>query len=313
MRRIAGSAAFPPELPRPVVAIGNFDGVHIGHRRLIERAREEARRIGGTSVVYTFDPHPARLLAPAGCPPQIQTLQQKLASIEALGVDVGIIEPFTAAFAAQEAAQFYRTVLVERLRATAIVVGYDFTFGLHRHGAVELLIDLGRTHRITTTVLEAQFADHTLISSTNIRRLLERGNVREAAVLLGRPYEIAGTVIAGRGIGRELGARTANITTANELIPRDGVYITEAMIASSANRRASAITSIGNNPTFAHAPFSIETHVLDTDIELLGTPIALCFLERIRDQIAFDTPQELAAQIQRDIEEARTWHRQQRL
>ena len=306
MRRIDGSAQFPNDLPAPAVALGNFDGVHLGHRHIIGRTVALARATGGTGAVYTFDPHPVRVLAPAECPAQIQTTAQKLGAIAAAGVDCCVVEPFTAAFAAQTAEAFFEQIVAGRLRAAAVVVGYDFTFGLHRAGTTERLVEFGRRHGIRVEICEAQFLDERLISSTNIRRLVEHGEVAEAARLLGRPHRIEGTVVAGRGIGRELDARTANVAPANELVPADGVYLALAAVGGEAT--CPAIVSIGDNPTFPHAPFAIEAHLIDAEVDALGKPIAVDFLERMRGQVAFSSVGELREQIQKDIAEARRRH-----
>ncbi|MFH0799889.1 MAG: bifunctional riboflavin kinase/FAD synthetase [Pseudomonadota bacterium] len=307
MLLIDGSSNFPNDVPRPVVALGNFDGVHVGHRRVIERAMEEANISRGTSVVYTFDPHPVRILAPAECPPLIQTKEQKLSAIEALGANICVVEPFTARFASMDAAEFLNEVVVARLHAAAIVAGYDFTFGLHRLGDMETITEFCREKGIGAFAVEARFSGETLISSTNIRRLVEGGNIREAAALLGRPYRITGRVVAGRALGRELGARTANIESQNELIPKEGVYLTQTIIPSGASEPAvhPSITSIGDNPTFRDAAFTIETHIIGADVDLMGIEIEVDFIDRMRDQKAFDSAQALGLQIRLDIELAR--------
>lgn len=311
MKRIRGSEHIPRPLTAPAVALGNFDGVHIAHQRLIALAQGAARRSGGTSVVYTFDPHPARVLASGESPPLLQTLPQRLATIEAQGVDCCVIEPFTMAFAAQGAERFFEEILVGRLEASSLVVGYDFTFGLRRHGTVEILRRLSDARGIALETLDAQFEGETLISSTTIRRALAQGDVTEAAALLGRPYLIEGRVVPGRGIGRTLGARTANIESVNELIPKDGVYLTQTTVGEAGleQRRFDSITSIGHNPTFLGAPFAVETHLIDIDVTISGQIVSIDFLERMRDQVAFESPERLREQIGKDIDAARMKHR----
>lgn len=310
MKRIDGSEHCPRGLPPAAVALGNFDGVHLAHQRLIAGACEAAKASGGVSAVYTFEPHPARVLSPAECPPLLQTLPQRLAAIEALGVDLCIVEPFTEAFAAREAGHFFRDILIGRLGAASISVGYDFTFGLHREGSVELLRRLGAEAGVAVRIIPAQFLGETLISSTNIRRTIAQGDVAEAAALLGRPYAIEGPVVPGRGIGRTLGAHTANIASENELIPKDGVYLTRTAVEGDpgARRAYASITSIGDNPTFPHAPFTVETHLIDVEVDVAGRTVVIWFLKRMRDQIAFDSPEELKEQIRKDIDEARKQH-----
>ena len=305
-----GSQNFPKLINKPVVALGNFDGVHIGHRRLIEKTIGEAEKSGGTSVVYTFDPHPVKILAPDECPPLIQTLKQRVDTFENLGLDYCVVEKFTQEFARQTAESFFETIILNRLHASAIVVGYDFTFGFHRHGTGKLLENLGSLHNVDVHVLDAQFFDETLVSSTNIRNLVMEGKVLAAGKLLGRCYSITGRVVKGRGIGKTLGAHTANIESENELVPKNGIYLT--LTASGKNRHIS-VTSIGINPTFLNAPFSIETHLIDADINLLGQTITIEFLDFIRDQKAFDSQEELREQIKRDIKLARMLHKKKEI
>jgi len=306
MRRISGSEVFPKGATAPVVALGNFDGVHLGHRRIIERAVAMARSLKGSSVVYTFDPHPVRILAPAECPPLIETLEQRLSSIESLGVDFCVVEPFTAGLAAMGAKEFFLDILAGRLEARAVVVGYDFTFGARRQGTADLMRELGAKRGIDVVKVEAQFLEDKLVSSTNIRRLIEHGEVCEAEKLLTRPYAIEGLIVPGRGIGRRLSARTANIESENECIPANGVYLTEAVIE---GKSYPSVTSIGDNPTFPHAPFAIEAHLIGRDVDVMGKKIRLLFLGRMREQVAFASEEELKDQIRKDIEKARQMHR----
>lgn len=305
MKRILNSQNFPHDTIHPVVALGNFDGVHVAHRLLISETLKKARDIGGASVVYTFDPHPVKVLASAECPPLIQTLEQRIASIESLGVDICVIETFTEKFAHQDAAEFFGEVIVSKLRAREIVIGYDFTFGLHRRGSVQTLAKLGEKTQVKVNVIDAQFLNETLVSSTNIRRLVMHGDVSEAAVLLGRPYSITGCVVKGHGIGRELGARTANIESENKLLPENGVYLTVTRMGEAIYP---SITSIGTNPTFHNFPFSIETHMIDSKIEALGRTATIEFFKKMRDQIAFGSQEELKEQIKKDIDAARILH-----
>lgn len=308
MIQIDGSQNFPSGAPSPVVAIGNFDGVHVAHRLLINLAIDRARELGGTSVVYTFDPHPVKILAPDESPLLIQTLEQRIAEIARLGVSACVVEPFTGELAHKSAEDFFEAVIVRALCAKEIVVGYDFTFGLHRHGSVRTLAGLGAGHGIDVRILDAQFLNETLISSSNIRSLVTQGNVGEAARLLGRLYSIEGKVVAGRGTGKSLGARTANLETLNQLIPADGVYLTAAKLSPGDSGHYRGITSIGTNPTFPHAVFTIETHIIGEDIELMGRTLVIEFIKKMRDQITFASPEELKGQIRKDIAEAKTMH-----
>ncbi len=310
MERAFGSEQLPAEGEAPVVTMGNFDGVHRGHRVLIETTVAHARECGAPALLYTYDPHPVHILAPRECPPLIQTLEQRLRAIEKLGVDLCVIEPFSAVFAQLTPEAFLEEVVVKRLRAREIIVGYDFTFGLHRAGTIETLRRWGEAHGVTVQVIEAQFVDETLVSSTAIRRLIAAGEVAEAAELLGRPYAIAGRVIPGRGLGRTLAARTANIRPENELLPKSGIYTTRAKVRGRTGaKRYASITSIGTNPTFPDAPFAVETHLLDVDVDIMGEDIVIEFLRFERSQVAFASTAELREQIRRDVEGARRFHR----
>jgi riboflavin kinase / FMN adenylyltransferase len=297
-------------LPAPAVALGNFDGVHLGHRELIARAKHEAAQRAGTSVLYTFEPHPVRILSPEQCPPLLCTLEQKLALLEATGIDVAVIEPFTAAFSREEPAHFFEEVIRRRLHAAAVIIGYDFTFGRHRLGTIETFEALGRGAGIEIVVVPAVFAGETLVSSTVIRNMVRAGDVAGAAALLGRAYEIEGTVVPGRGMGAKLSARTANLQVRNELVPHDGIYLTTTRVGT--GEWTDSITSIGVNPTFPDVAFTVETHLIDRDADLAGQPIAVAFLAHMREQRRFPSAEALAAQIARDIAQARDLHRRRR-
>lgn len=305
MQTIFGSQNFPNLNAEIVVAIGNFDGVHLGHRHLIGETKKKAQEIGVQTAVYTFDPHPVQVLSPNQCPIMIQTQDQKLSALDLLGVGFCIVEKFTIEFAHQLPETFFEEVIIKRLHARAIVVGYDFTFGLQRKGSIKLLRQLCEQGGVGITVIDAQFLRDTLISSTNIRRLVEHGDVVNASKLLGRPYSLEGKVVPGRGVGVTLGARTANLKSLNELIPKNGVYLTLTSIEGRTHR---SITSIGNNPTFPNSSFAIETHIIDEAPELTGMTIVVEFLERLRDQITFASPEELKKQILADIELAKKMH-----
>jgi riboflavin kinase/FMN adenylyltransferase len=314
MKRIAGSHFFPKDSPRPAVALGNFDGVHLGHQELIRRTKDMANDCGGSSVVYTFEPHPVSVLSPSQCPKLLNTLDQKLDHLEELDVDITVVEPFTHDFSRQEPEAFFRNIIIDRIHPCAIVVGYDYTFGLHRHGTIETLEMLGNENDIRVIIVPAAFSGETLISSTVIRRMVAEGNMEQAAALLGRPYEIVGKVMPGRGVGRTLAAKTANIVSENEIAPKDGIYVTLTSIYESAPKKHEqrlfpSITSIGTSPTFTDFCYSIETHVIDNNLDLVGTRIAISFLTRMREQIRFSTTDELKAQIGRDISAAREYHK----
>ncbi|MBT3182385.1 MAG: bifunctional riboflavin kinase/FAD synthetase [Deltaproteobacteria bacterium] len=305
------SKDFSKDTSSPVIVFGNFDGVHLGHQELIQRAKKKGAMLCGTCVVYTFNPHPAKILAPEHPPRLLQTPEQKIAALKTIGVDVCIMEPFTSDFSHMHADDFFKKIIVERLNASAIVVGYDFTFGIHREGTSDTLSNLACSQGIEIDKVEAQFREETLISSTNIRGMISDGDIDMANSLLGRPYSIEGMVISGRGLGGALDAHTANMRTYNELTPRNGVYITETIVEG-VEKPYPSVTSIGDNPTFPDSDFAIETHLLDVDMNLLGKNIEIGFLKRVRDQVAFRSQKDLKERIRMDIETSRTFHQAKR-
>lgn len=307
MKRFDGLDEVVKPFKHAVVTLGNFDGVHRGHRIILREAVERANTAGVLPVVYTFYPHPVKLFAPESCPPLIQTIDQRLEALEMLGIEACVVESFTLNYAHLAPKEFFNTVLVERLGASAVVIGYDFTFGVHRRGTAEVMQHLGEEAGIEVSVVKAQFLGELLISSTEIRRDIQRGDVGRARELLDAPFALRGTVIAGHGVGSTLGAHTANLKVDNELTPADGVYITHARLLDEAKTYPS-ITSVGYNPTFKDRSFSVETHIIDYQGNLRGRRLDVLFHKRMRGQVAFDSATTLKGQIERDIETARKWH-----
>jgi riboflavin kinase/FMN adenylyltransferase len=217
------------------------------------------------------------------------------------------VEPFTLNLAQVEPKTFITRVLLEQLGAAAVVVGYDFTFGVHRRGTADVLKVLGKEHGIDVHIVEAQFHDELLISSTEIRHAVSDGNMPRARMLMDNPFALRGTVVAGHGIGETLGAHTANLVAENELMPREGVYVTTTSIVGD-EHAVPSITSVGTNPTFKGRGFVAETHLLDFEGDLVNAHLEVSFYERLRGQIAFDSPATLKGQIAQDIVAARRWH-----
>ncbi len=314
MELFEGSQSFSSrKFDSPVVAIGIFDGVHLGHQELMRRARMEAKRRGCASVVYTFEPHPVKVLSPDQCPKLLTTREQKQAQLAKLGIDALVVEQFTRDFASQGPGKFFDDILQNRLRASCVVIGYDFTFGMHRQGTIETFEEMGKKCGMSSIVVPAVFADETLISSTVIRSMISAGEVKRARSLLGRPYEALGNVVPGRGFGSALAARTANLSLASEISPKDGVYITRTLVHHEGYGKTTpdlyeSVTSIGQNPTFADLPRSFETHLIDADADLLGKTLSVEFLERIRDQEKFISVEDLRNRIHQDIDVARKYH-----
>ena len=296
------------------VVLGNFDGVHLGHQALFAAGRELATQYHTTLLAYTFNPHPTQILAGAHPVELLQTFAQKREALKRF-VDEVVAEPFTAAFAQMSAESFFTTILLTKLHARAIVVGYNFTFGKARSGTTQTLVELCQQHHVALRIVPAQFHGSTLVSSSLIRQLIKNGDVKEARRYLTRPYRLEGHVVRGRGLGGSLGAHTANLQSVNSIFPPDGVYLSQTSVfAEPCNARqlqvkdSPSISSVGWNPTFPNSPFSIETHLLNQESELLGKYIAIDFLERMRDQIKFETPDALKQQIAADLQEARKKH-----
>lgn len=301
-------ALFRP-LATPAVAIGNFDGVHVGHQRLIDEAVDAARALGGDAVVYTFDPHPARLFAPDRAPPLICTHDRKLELLAARGVDVCIVEPFTRELASMGPDEFLEQIFRAVLGARVIVVGFDFTFGRQRAGNVETLRAFGAAHGVDIRVIEAVRDDSVVASSTAVRARVAGGDLPGAAALLGRDFDLDGQVVRGAGRGRELGIPTANVDIgASELLPPLGIYATWVQLLDSEqpDRRYAAATSLGTNPTFgAGAPPTLEAYLLDFEGDLYGRRLRVGFIERLRGEIAFEGVDALLETIQDDVARTR--------
>jgi riboflavin kinase/FMN adenylyltransferase len=285
-----------------VVTIGNFDGIHLGHREIFRRVVRRSREIGGPSVVYTFMPHPLKVLSPDHAPPLINTSAEKELLIEASCIDVLICAPFTRALAELPAHRFVREFLVERIGVSHLVVGYDYLFGKDRTGDVQLLRRMGEYLGFAVEVLDPIAAGDVIYSSTKIRQLIGQGQVRDVIKLLGRNYTFDGKVVHGFGRGAKLGFPTANLQTDKELLPCPGVY---AVKVKRGDAIIDAVLNIGRNPTFCAAGFFIEAHLLDFDGDLYGEKLRLYFVERLRDEMRFDNPEQLMQAIRDDIRRAR--------
>lgn len=286
------------------IALGNFDGVHKGHQVILKGLVATAKKRGWTRCVYTFDPHPAKILAPKTAPLLLQTLKQKRKALEELGIQRVVVEKFDSKFSSLSPKQFFTDILVKKLGAKAVWVGYDFTFGVKRSGSVALLKKFCDEKKIALHVTRAQFQKNTLVSSSQIRNLVLQGKVDQATGLLGRPFALCGTVVKGHGIGGKLGLHTANLEVENELLPKIGIYITRTTLhASRFTKHWPSATSVGFNPTFPGKGFSVETHLIGFEGNLRGKKIEVEFLKWLRDELAFPNAETLATQIKKDIEE----------
>jgi riboflavin kinase/FMN adenylyltransferase len=308
MQIVESLAAFDKlAYPKPVLALGNFDGVHLGHQAIFHRVIARAKHIGGTSMVFTFEPHPLQVLAPEKAPPLLTTYEQKMRLIAALGIVVGIRVPFTEQFARQEPIAFVRDVLCQRLGIHDVVVGYDFRFGHRRAGTVAFLQEQAANFGYQVTVIPAIMQDGTVVSSSNIRRFLQQGQVEQAARLLGRYYAIEGPVVEGFRRGMQLGFPTANVRPINAIVPHQGVY---AVRVEWDQRLYPGVANVGYNPTFGNQALSVEAHLFDVEANLYGATVRVEFLQRIRDERKFASVEELVAQIACDAQYARKVHAQ---
>jgi riboflavin kinase/FMN adenylyltransferase len=292
----------PGPFGRTVVTVGNFDGVHLGHRSILARVCQRARELDCQPVALTFDPHPAKVLKPEGNLRLLTTPAQKVKLLEAAGVSV-VVMPFTREFAAIPAREFVRDYFVERLKVREVVIGHDYRFGYKRQGNIELLQQMGQTFGFTVQVVWAVEVEDAVVSSSLIRAMLQLGKVREANRLLGRAYGVTGRVVAGKGRGAKvLGVPTANLVSENNLLPSCGIY---AVWVIKDGHRLPGVANIGTCPTFDNQELTLEVHLLDFNGDLYGEMLQVEFVSRLRDEQRFSSIDELAAQIRADMTEAR--------
>ncbi|MFG2108013.1 bifunctional riboflavin kinase/FAD synthetase [Micromonospora chersina] len=304
MQRWRGYEAAPGGWGRSVVTIGVFDGVHKGHQATIGHAVARARELGVKSVVVTFDPHPAEVVRPGSHPAVLTEPARKAELIEALGVDVLCVVPFTPEFSRLPAEAFVHDILVEHLHAALVVVGDNFRFGHRAAGDVALLERLGRTFGFGVEGAPLVAEAGTVFSSTYIRSCVDAGDVVAAAAALGRPHRVEGVVVRGDQRGRELGYPTANLLTHRyAAVPADGVYA--ARLVRRGGEPLAAAVSIGTNPTFSGRERRVEAYALDFTGDLYGERLALDFVAHLREQRTYDAIEPLVAQIAEDVERTR--------
>lgn len=282
--------------------VGNFDGVHRGHRQMIEIVRDVARSFDGEAAVLTFDPHPTAVIEGAQPVGALMTLDQKLEALEAAGVGRVVLLEFDPALARLSPARFVDDFLVETLHSRVVVVGSTFRFGHRRSAGVDDLRRLGSARGFAVREVEPVLAEGLPISSTRIREAVSAGQVRQAATLLGRLFELEGEVVRGDGRGRTLGVPTANVVPRNGIQPAPAVYAGELVAGGAV---ASAVINIGRRPTFGGGTIAVEAHALDFDADLYGRVVRLRFAERLRDERRFASKDDLLAQIAKDVAEAR--------
>ena len=302
MQIVRGLPSVPPERRPSAVALGVFDGVHLGHRAILGAAVAHARATGAPALACTFEPNPLEVLQPDRAPLPITTLDERLDLIAACGVDGTIVLTFTRELAAVEPEAFVKDVLVDRLAARQVVVGFNHRFGRAARGDAALLRDLGARMGFNVDVVAPLTVDGVPVSSTAIRAALGRGDVDAAARMLGRPYTLPGTVVAGAGRGRTLGFPTANVAPGRPVLVAPGVYACTFEVDGQARR---AVVNVGVRPTFGEATLAVEAYLLDFSGDLYGQTVQLTFVSRVREERRFPTVDALRAQIADDVETAR--------
>lgn len=294
------------DIARPtVLTLGVFDGLHLGHQQIMRTVADRARAVEAVATAITFDPHPRAVLHPDSAPPLLQTLDQRLANFEVLGIEQAIVILFDREFASQPAEVFLRDVVHQRLQAKEVYLGKGFAFGKDRGGNIDLLRDMSTELGFFADEVPEVRLRGQRISSTRIRELLNEGRVNLVRRMLGRPYGVEGVVIRGNRRGHTIGFPTANLRPHNRVIPRFGVYATATLVDGTWRP---GVTNIGVRPTFeTEVEPSIETYIFDFDGELYGDALRVRFLHRIRDERKFSGVDELRAQIERDTQRARNY------
>jgi len=290
------------DLKNPVATIGNFDGVHMGHRQIFRQLKKAAAEIDGVSVVITFTPHPLKVVPSGKKLRLISTYDEKERLLGASGIDYLVVIPFTKEFAAISAREFVSDILVHSIGIRKLIIGYDYAFGRNREGNIGFLRQLGKEYGFAVEVLEPIWDGKTLFSSTNIRKMVEEGNVKDVVRLLGRQFSITGKVVHGHNRGKLLGFPTANLQTENELIPKCGVYAVKVKMDGNLFDGA---CNIGPNPTFGDEAISIEVFIFDFDGDLYGQDLQLFFIESIRDERKFPDAVALQHAIESDVSNCR--------
>jgi riboflavin kinase / FMN adenylyltransferase len=298
---------------RSVAAIGNFDGVHRGHQEIIGRVLERARTLDAEAIAVTFDPHPVALLHPEFAPKLITPIPERLRLLEQTGLDATLVIPFTRAFSMQSAREFAELVLCGALRAAEVHEGDTFRFGHDAAAGIRELTALGAQLGFGVVAHVALTVRGVTVSSSEVRRRVGAGQLSVARALLGRPFSILSTPARGRGVGAQLAAPTINLAPYAELLPPDGVYVTEARLGEGPDAPVCcAVTNVGSRPTFDGAGFAVETHLLDGPPPVAlteSTPVEVCFLLRLREERKFASAEALREQIGRDVERARRYFR----
>jgi riboflavin kinase/FMN adenylyltransferase len=297
---------YGPASLRSVVSIGNFDGLHLGHQKILRAVAERAPAFGALAAAVTFDPHPLKVLRPQQAPSLLQTLEQKVAGFIELGLDAALVLNFDSALAVLSPEEFVRRTLAGPLRSTVVLVGRSFRFGHQQAGNAERLRELGVKYGFAVEIVEPVIVDGEVVSSSVVRSAVAEGRLARAARMLGRPFALTGKILRGTGRGSSLVFPTLNLAPEQELLPKPGVYATETIVGARLYRSA---TNVGIRPTFDGGALSVESHLFDFSEDLVSGRIEVRFWERLRDERKFSGPQELRRQIAADLDQTREFFR----
>jgi riboflavin kinase/FMN adenylyltransferase len=304
MEIIKGIEDYRRPFRNPVVTLGNFDGVHLGHQEIFKRVKEEAWKIHGEGVVITFEPHPLKVLAPAKFLPLLTPFKKKMMLIEKSGIETVLCIEFSLTFSEISPSEFIKSILLEKVRVKGVIIGYNYHFGKGQKGDAQTLKEAGKVFDFEVEVVEPLKVGQTIVSSSKIKDLIQGGEVEVASRLLGRDYPIIGQVVEGARRGKTLGFPTANLEISDELYPKTGVYAVEVVWH---QQQFNGLANVGLNPTFSpqigkrEGQFSLEVHILNFNQEIYGEEIEVHFKKRIRDEVRFESPSLLIEQIKKDI------------
>jgi riboflavin kinase/FMN adenylyltransferase len=294
---------------RTALSVGNFDGLHQGHQKILRQVQARAHATSQLAAVVTFDPHPAKLLRPEQAPRMIQTLGQRLAGFEQMGLDAALVLRFDRALSLLSPEEFVQHILVERMHAAAILVGANFRFGHRSAGNVRLLSELGLRHGFDVEIVAPVELDGVVVSSSAVRSAIMEGRASDGARLLGRPFSLTGEIRPGAGRGRTILFPTLNLAPEQELLPKLGVYATESVLGGRVYR---SVTNVGTRPTFNGEGVTVESHLFDFNERYTEMPLEVRFHTRLRDEVKFSSADQLKAQIARDITAAQQYFSQLR-
>ena len=305
MEIIQGIENLKRSFKNPVVTLGNFDGVHLGHQDIFKRVKEKASKIHGEGVVITFEPHPLKVLAPGNFLPLLTPFRKKMILIQKSGIETVLCVEFSLAFSEISPSEFIKSILVEKVKVKEVIIGYNYHFGKRQKGNAQTLKDAGKTFDFEVEVVEPFRIGQTIVSSSKIRDLIQKGEVERASRLLGRDYFMIGEVVEGAKRGQALGFPTANLELSDELYPKAGVYAVEVEWR---QQRLNGLANVGSNPTFFSEqdgkgkPISLEVYILNFNRKIYGEEIQVNFKRRIRNEVRFESSSLLIEQIKKDIQ-----------